>query len=372
MRATEGLIESDLHRPAIAKPKPSPLAVPVSRHREPAARTFGDVRVAPLLAIPSLLREHELDPEKVFAQVGLDIRLFDAPENRVPFDDLGNLLEACVKQTRCPHFGLLVGQRFNLRSLGVLGELMLCCPTVREALRLASLHFELHDRGAISLNLEFGAGTAALGYSLFEGKTPGAAQILDAAIAMQYRALCEFCGRSWKPLLVQLSHSIPADITPFRKYFRAPVKFDAQISCIVFESRWLDHPIEGADAAAFAAISKAIELLQPQGVMSFAAQARKALCAMIFTGSASSANLARLFNMHERTLRRHLEEERVTVRGLVNEARRELAHHLLRDTNLPVSDIAAALRYSDVSVFARAFRGWSDTSPRNWRAKHAE
>jgi len=324
--------------------------------------------VGPLLSIPSLLQEHELDPSLVLAQVGLDVRLFDDAENRVSFGDLGRLLDTCVKLTRCPHFGLLIGQRFKMRSLGILGELMRNCPSLRDALRLAALHLELHDRGAVSLTLDIGAGKAALGYALFEGKTPAAAQILDGAIAIQYLLLRELCGRSWKPLLVQFSHSPPTELAQFRKHFRAPIEFDAPISSIVFKARWLDHPIEGADRALFAAISKDIESIQPQ-LMPFIAQARRALYAMIFTGSASSTNLARLFNMNERTLRRRLGEEHVTVRGLVGEARRELAQHLLRDTSLSMSEIAAALRYSNESVFARAFRGWSHMNPRKWRAK---
>ena len=345
----------------------------IHSHRLPEAPrgAYGDVRVGPLLSIPSLLSEHGLDPSFVLAQVGLDVRLFDDPENRVSFGALGRLLETCVKLTACRHFGLLIGQRFNLHSLGVLGELMRNCPTLRDALRLAALHLELQDRGAVSLTLELGDGTSALGYSLFAGKTPAAEQILDGAIAMQYLLLRKLCGPSWKPLLIQLSHTRPAKIAPFQKHFRAHLEFDARMSGIVFESRWLDHPIAGADPALFAAISKTIESNQSQQLMPFVAQARRALYAMMFTASASSANLARLFNLHERTLRRRLEEEGVTVRGLVSEARRELAHHLLRDTDLPVSEISALLHYSDVTVFARAFRGWSNMSPRVWRVQYA-
>jgi AraC-like DNA-binding protein len=341
------------------------------RHAETLSSAYGDVRVGPLVPIPSLLREHGLDPSLVLAQVGLDARLFDDPENKLSFGALGRLLETCVKLTRCRHFGLLIGQRFHMRSLGVLGELMRNSPTLRDALRLAALHLELHDRGAVSLMLDLSNGKSALGYALFEGKTPAAEQILDGAIAMQYLLLRELCGRSWKPVSVRLSHRPPARIAPFKKHFRARLEFDAQISSIVFESRWLDHPIEGADPASFAAISKAIESGQSHGVMPFSAQVRRALYAMMFTASASSTNVAHLFNLHERTLRRRLKREGVTVRGLVSEARRELAHHLLRDTDLPVSEIAAVLRYSDVTVFARAFRGWSNMSPREWRAQYA-
>jgi AraC-like DNA-binding protein len=344
-----------------------------ARHRLPEAPpgAYGDVRVGPLRSIPFILEERGLDPSLVLAEVGLDARLFDDPENRLPFDALGKLLEKCVELTRCRHFGLLIGQRFKLDSLGVLGELMRNCPTVRDALRLAALYLDLQDRGAVSLTLDLGDGKSALGYSLFGGKSTATEQLLDGAMAIHYLLLRELCGPAWKPVLVQLSHSRPTTVVPLRKFFRANLEFDAQLSAIVFESHWLNHRIEGADPAALAAITKAVESDRPQQALPFLAQVRRAIHAMMFTGSVSSANLARLFDLHERTLRRRLAEEGVTVRGLVNEARHELAHRLLRDTDLPVSEVAAVLRYSDVTVFARAFRGWSNMSPREWRTQSA-
>jgi hypothetical protein len=163
---------------------------------------FGDVRVGPLLAIPLVLDEYGIDPALVLAGIGLDARLFEEPENRLSFADLGRLLDICAKETRCPHFGLLIGQRFTLDSLGVLGRLMRNCLTLREALRMATLYLHLQDRGAVSLTLDFGDGMSALGYSLFAGKTPTAEQILDGAIAMQYLLLKDLCGHRWKPVRI--------------------------------------------------------------------------------------------------------------------------------------------------------------------------
>jgi len=332
---------------------------------------YGDVRVGPLLPIPAILRELGIDPLGVLADVGLDSRLFDDPEHRVSMEALGRMLDVCSRLTHCPHFGLLIGQRFDMRALGVLGELMRNSPTLHDALRLAALYLDLQDRGAVSLTLDLGEGKSALGYSLFAGRSLAADQILDGSIAIHYLLLRELCGPTWQPALVQLAHGRPADLTPWQQFFRARLQFDAPISAVVFDSRWLDRPIAGADPAQYAAISKLIESAHPQHVLPFLAQVRRALHAMIFTGSASSANLARLFNLHERTLRRRLGQEGVTVRGLLSEARRELAHRLLRETDLPISEIAAVLRYSDVTVFARAFRRWSGSSPRDWRAQRA-
>jgi AraC-like DNA-binding protein len=342
----------------------------MQRAVEAPGRACGDVRVGPLLPIPSLLAELGLDPAQVLAQVGLDLSLFDDPDNRVSFFVLGRLLEACVNLTKRPDFGLLIGQRFKLESLGVLGQLIRNCATVRDALRMAAMYLEIHDRGAISLTLDLGDGKSALGYSLFEGRTPAAEQILDGAIAIQHLLLRDLCGPAWRPVLVQLSHSQPAKVAPFRKLFDAALEFDARLSAIVFESRWLDHRIAGADPAAYAAVARAVEASMSEQALPFGIQVRRALHAMMFTSAATSANLACLFNIRERTLRRRLEQEGTTVRALAGDVRRELALHLLRDTDLPVTEIAAALHYSDVAVFARAFRGWSHSSPREWRAKH--
>jgi AraC-like DNA-binding protein len=309
-----------------------------------------------------------LDPPRVIAGVGLDPHLFDDPEHRVPFRALGRLLEACVALTGCSHFGLLIGARFEIDSLGLLGLLMRHSPTVGDALRTATTHLELHDRGAVSLTLDLGSSRMVLGYSLFEGEIPGAEQILDGAIAMQCVLLRRLCGPSWKPLRVALSHRRPRQVAPLRRFFGPRLVFDARLSAIEFETRWLDHRIRGADPKTYAALVAAAESPQSGHAVTFAAEARRAIRAMIFTSSASEANLAHLFKLHPRTLRRKLRAEGASVRELVGEARRELAHHLLRDTALSVSEIAAVLGYSDVTVFARAFRKWATKSPREWRA----
>jgi AraC-like DNA-binding protein len=88
-------------------------------------------------------------------------------------------------------------------------------------------------------------------------------------------------------------------------------------------------------------------------------------------GAPSSARLAALFDLHERTLRRRLGDGGATVRDLVSEVRRELAQHLLRDTDLSVTEVAHILSYSDSTVFARAFRGWMKLNPQEWRAQAA-
>jgi AraC-like DNA-binding protein len=340
------------------------------RAQNQALSSLEDVRIGPVMPLLSLLAERGLDSSTVLAEVGVDLQLFSDPENRIPMGKLGELLETCGKRTRCPHFGLLLGHRVRPESLGALNSLMRNCATVGEALRLAATHLGVNDRGAISLVLDVGNSRAALGYALFGGRIPAALQILDGAIAMQYRLLSDLCGPSWRPLLIQLSRSRPRNVGPFRKILGPNLEFNSVLSAIVFESRWLDHPIVGADPASLAAVSTVIESTEARQANSFATQVRRAIYALLFTDSATAPQVAHLFNLPERTLRRRLAEEGATVRGLVSEARRELSHHLLRATDLSMSEIAQALHYADTAVFSRAFHAWSGKSPSQWRARH--
>ncbi len=356
---------------------PGDSCAPVKKPPEPNPRPErpltasgpGDVRVGPVLSIPAVLTEFGVAPQRAFALAGVDPRLFQDPESRIPFEALGDLLEACVSLTGCRDFGLRVGERFDLNGFGPLGQLMRHCATVGDAIRTLVLHLHLHDRGAAPLLLATDPGCVVLGYSIYRRDTPAAAQIYDGAIAIANRVLRELCGPRWKALRVQFAHSRLDSTVPYRQAFGTSVHFDAEISAIVFASSWLERPIAGADPAAHALLAKAMRDAQADGPMSFAEQAQRVLHQMVPGATASAHAVATLFGIHERTLRRRLEKEGTSLQQLINDTRFELASQLLENTGLPVSRIAMALQYADANAFSRAFRGWAAVSPTQWRAR---
>jgi AraC-like DNA-binding protein len=84
-------------------------------------------------------------------------------------------------------------------------------------------------------------------------------------------------------------------------------------------------------------------------------------------GDTSLAHIARLFKLHRRTLNRRLRALGTSFKVLIEEARYDVARQLLRDTSLPIADIAASLDYADAAAFTRAFKRWSGVSPGAWR-----
>lgn len=305
----------------------------------------------------------------MFARAGVRASAFTDPESRIAFDALGRLFAEAEAATGCDHLGLLVGERFSVRQLGAVGSLMVNSATVGDALRALLMHLHLQDRGAVPILLTSPTGSALLGYSIYRAGLPATAHLYDAAIAIGYRTLAELSGPNWKPLAIQLSHSNPGGTARFRRLFRAPIRFDAEVSGIVFDASWLAAPIAGADAAKHDLIAQQLDQALAANSFGFSDRVRGVLHQLVLSGRAATANVAQIFGIHERTVRKRLRHERITLQQLIDETRFELARQLLENTRMPASEIAMALGYADLSAFSRAFRGWAGASPRQYQSR---
>lgn len=105
-----------------------------------------------------------------------------------------------------------------------------------------------------------------------------------------------------------------------------------------------------------------------QGPRALTEDLRRVLRTELLRDNCSAAAVARFFSMHRRTMNRHLRMEGLAFRQVANEVRFELACELLANTDMTLGQIAAALKYSELSAFTRAFRRWSGQAPSAWRA----
>jgi len=184
---------------------------------------------------------------------------------------------------------------------------------------------------------------------------------------MGYGLLRKLCAPSWKPLRLQFSRIRPENNASYRQLFGSRLRFDAEVSGVAFASFWRSTPVARVDPALQELLANAIERAQSAGGMTFAQQVSALLRQAILGGNFPGAEIAGLFGMDERTLRKRLKVERASWQELVNQTRFELARQRLRSTRLTISEIAAALRCADSNVFSRAFRNWVAATPQEWR-----
>ena len=337
----------------------------MSRH----ALGTATVRIGTILTIPALLRSLGADPAEVFAEARIDPALLDDPDNLISYEARGRLFSCCVARTGCQHFGLLVGERSDLRSLGLVGLLARHSPDVGSALRSIVRYGHLFVRGAVP-SLTVDGDTAIFGYDIHRPNVMATDQIGDGALALMTNIMRTLSGSDWKPIEARFSHRKPEDVRPFRRFFRAPLRFDAEQNALVFDRAGLSLRLSGVDAEVQRLLQKEIDALDARHGDGFPGQVRSVLRAALITGHGSADKIAALFSMHSRTLSRRLTTFGTSFQALLDEGRFAIAQQMLQDTALDVAQIATVLNYADASAFTRAFRRWSGTTPAAWRATH--
>ena len=320
--------------------------------------------------IAPTLREFGLDPDPIIKAAGLDPRLFEDGTSVIPHRALGRLCALSVARTQCRHFGLLVGQRATILSLGLVGRLMLHSETLGAALRSLVADLSVQDRVVVP-TLDVEGDTAVLSYAVYQPGMESADQITDGAIACTVNAIRALLGADWAPMEVLLPRGQPADTEPYRRHFRAPVRFDQEMAALVFPSRCLELRIAGADPLLRAMLEERIKQLKGAQGSEFSDDIRRLLRMRLTSNHHSADDIADLLAMHRRTLSRRLQGSGIGYRAITNEIRFEIARQLLGDTEVPLAQIAAALDYSEASAFTRAFRRWSGETPTAWRARHS-
>jgi AraC-like DNA-binding protein len=84
-------------------------------------------------------------------------------------------------------------------------------------------------------------------------------------------------------------------------------------------------------------------------------------------GAAHRRRIADRLGTRSWTLQRHLADQGVSLRAIVEGSRLEIARVLLGKTELDGLEIAARTGYSTPSGLARAFARWTGCSPRQYR-----
>ncbi len=336
-------------------------------HRPASSRA--SIRIGAATEIPSVLREFGLDPSVVLTRAGVDPQLFDDAENLIPVITLGQVMRTCIAQTRCDHFGLLVGQRAGPSSLGAVGLFAQHATSVGDALERLIANFDLHDRGARPV-LTVNGKVAVLEYVLCVSRIECAAQICDAAMAIGLNIMRSLCGPGWRPTEVLLSRRAPIDPRPFMTFFKAPVRFDEETAALVFSATWLKHSAPPTDPVMARILEERIEQLRCSFSLTFSDSVRQVLRTSVIRKSCSAEFVSSQFDITTRTMNRRLAAEGTSYKNLLDQVRFEVARHLIEATGMPFSQIAASLHFSEASSFTRAYRRWSGATPTEYRANH--
>lgn len=288
-------------------------------------------------------------------------------DGQLPMPVWQALLQRTAARLDEPALGLRIAAGISPRHFGVVGYAALACATLGEALkRLERYHALVYDVNPARLRSE--GDVLLIEWGIACG-CPG--QLVDeTGLAALVQLARELSGEPLKVPRVDFVNPAPADLQPYRAFFGGEVRFAQHATRLALPLEALQLPLRQPDAALLALLDAQAEgFLGRQHAVGLASQCQQALIPLLREGRASLETLAERLHRAPRTLQRHLAEQGLGFRQLLDDTRRQLALGYLQDARLPLGEIAALLGYSEQSAFSRAFAQWQGESPLAWRRR---
>ena len=336
---------------------------PIDHVTGPPARTPG-VLASAATGIVNFIGQMGGDVDRIFGDARIAPDMAGSPTLKLRLSAFCRLFEQSARQTRHGNFGLWFGNQFQPRDLGFWGYAAVSSPTLGSALENFVELFAYHQECSRMKLIIGDNDLMRLEYQIEAAAIVERRQDAELSLGMFLNLIRECCGSRWSPEEVHFEHPKPIEAREHELAFDAPVYFSQPTNALLFRPEILAQPparsagngkdVHVPDAAQATAA-------QPNWVCSIVFELRSAKLAQ---GTLSLDDIADEVHLPMAVLMREFAMHSISFKTLVEDVRRDLAVSYMKQRQLPLSEIALLLGYSELSAFSRAFRRWTGRSPR--------
>lgn len=334
------------------------------------------VSVGLTLAILETLRTLRVeDPESLLAAAGIEQQLLERPENRIPLEQQQTLWQLAIERSNSACFGLHFARCIQPTNFGLLGYMAMNCRTIGECFDAIVKYQFLAGQGGEFAMDRAEDGAVSLLYTPVNPGHPATHQRVAAMLAATVSFGRWLVGDGFAPQRVAFCGALNAPggreevDGEYREFFACPVFFEQSRNRMLFDSAVLEMAVPNASEDLLLLLSeRANRLLETLSRRSGIATRIASLLATQLNDTLPDKTLiSAQLGMSERTLQRRLREEGTSFQEILDNTRHYLARELLRNTRLPLAEVASRLGFSEPSTFYRAFRKWEGSTPGQYR-----
>lgn len=292
--------------------------------------------------------------------------LFQMDKILVSTEEFFALHRGIAEASNDPGFGLKLGTEERIERYDPVKLAALSARSFRDAVQRLSRYKQLTCPEQIRLVERGNESSIQFVWLLAHEQEPPL--LVDVCFAWIVALARRGTGRTLHAKRVELQRP-RANREVYESHFRCPVKFNARQNALIFHAADMNLPFITYNADLLSAVAPQLEaeLTEQLAQKTFREQAKGILKQLLAGQRPSLEDLAKELHLSTRTLQRRLTERRTTFQRLLEEARRELAHHYLLHSSRELNETAYLLGYEDSNSFFRAFHNWEGTSPSEWR-----
>ena len=292
-------------------------------------------------------------PESIFTRQDVEISVFKYVE----------LLETVARESN-PSIGLHLAQYLEAKDLGVIGHAMAAAATIGEALSIFSRYLYVLSQSN-TMRLDLGEDKVVCTYTVTILQPDLVRQDAEFALGCLVNLIRKLSGRSFKPRLVEFSHTQFASAKSHYNLFDSDVVFERRKNRIHFSRKVLDFPVLSADRGLREALLFYLDsrLCLRSEEEDLVAKVQHLISISLSEGVPDLNRVASHLGMSGRTLQRKLGAENLVFSDMLETVCKSIAVEYVLHTDYSFTDIALMLGYNDLSSFSRAFKRWTGMGP---------
>jgi AraC-like DNA-binding protein len=322
------------------------------------SRTWAQRFAEQKIAVPMLLR-----------RAGLPPGLFQQEKVYVTTAELFALWRAVGEMALDPAIGLRLGAETRFERSHPAGIAVMCSRTFADALERLGRYKKLTCPEEIRVHKK--AEEAAVEFFYVEATEAQPDVLVDMVLSWILTVGQRGTDGQIAPLRLELTRP-PKHRDLLEAHFGCRVRFKADRNALVFRSSDLARPFVTHNEELLTVIGKQLdsELEARNASQNVDDQVKDALRRSLAGRRPTLQDVAQELGIGPRTLQRRLADGGISFQQLVEDTRRELARHYLKQTKVELNEAAFLLGFEDANSFFRAFQIWEGTSPGEWRSRH--
>ncbi len=329
-----------------------------------------NVSIALVRAVLAEVERQGVSSADVVRRAGIDEGAFADPGGHLPLVPYARLVRTAIERADDPALGLHAGRKAPAGAASVVGYVLVNARTLRESIELFLRYGCLLMEAA---TFSFRESDDEAAFSFAHPGLPSDVARFEAELVLSFglaRFGRHFLGPRAQLRAARFRHPAPPWAGVYDRVFQCPIEFEAAENELVFDRDYLDVTQHHSDAWIFELLrDRADSMLRARKADDrLIERVKELLKCQVGISPLDARAIARDVGLGARTLRRRLAEAGYTLRGLHDDARRELACDGLRASDRSIKDVAYGLGFSEPSAFHRAFKRWTGLTPQQFRA----
>ena len=318
------------------------------------------ISASSLTRLPELISELGGDSHEYCDRVGINPAIIGTYDNFVPFSALSTLLGLCAQELGTPDFALRLASRQDPDILGPVAIAARSAETIGDALHGVARYAHVYSP-ALAVELIMGDTEVSYGLDTVLHRLPHRSHVVELALGVTLQTFRMMAGHDFHPTHISFQHPRISEMRVYTDYFGCSVEFGSDRNLLTFPRGVMHRHLPRVDPLAYDLAVRFMAGRNPNVAFHDAVSAL--IVRSLPAGVATLDQVASLMLLHPRTLQRRLASEGRTFESLVDDSRRELAHSLLANTDVPLSAVSRQLGYSEPSTLTRSCKRWFSTTP---------